>query len=471
MNVTLKNIGVFKFAEYQISDLTIIAGRNNTGKTYATYSLYSFLDFFWNGFRIGVPQKWVSTLLQDGQLSISLDVTQKEIDGYLETACENFRKYLPRVFAAQEKYFADSQLTISVDVNEIKLPDVFDRSYKTEKKEFLQIVKTKSRKELAVTLLLNSSENEGERPLRLTISRILGDVYKEVLFASTFLDCFLASAERTGAVIFRDELNVQKNTLLREVAHADNIDIESIMTKMYSTAYALPVRRDIDFIRNLDSISKTDGELYKAHPEIIDEFNRIVGGTYRMSKDGLYFVPSQAKSVKLTIGESASSVRSLLDVYFFLRHVARSGQMLMIDEPELNLHPESQRRMARLLAKLVNLGIKVFVTTHSDYLIKEFNTLMMLKAREDNHKLLDEMTQRGYDRNGLLGSKQVKMYISEIRPVLLDGYARRVNIQTLVPAEVDPLFGIEATSFDSSINEMNEIQEKIMFSSDGYTDS
>lgn len=470
MRILFENIGVFRLAEYETAELTIIAGRNNTGKTYATYSLYSFLDYFWNGYRIKIPSGWLSSLLEKGTLTINLDVTQKDIDGYLQEASIGFCKFLPRVFAAQEKYFKDSKVMVSIDVNEISLPNTFDRSYKTERREFLQIVKGK-KKELTVNLLMSDELGAEDRPLRLTISKILSDVYKEVLFSNTFRDCFLASAERTGAVIFRDELNFQKNTLLREVAHADNIDMDSIMNKMYNTAYALPVRRDIDFIRNLDSISKTDSELFKSHPEIIEEFNAIVGGTYKVTKESIYFVPSQAKTVKLTIGESASSVRSLLDVYFYLRYIARPGQMLMIDEPELNLHPESQRRIARLLAKLVNLGIKVFVTTHSDYLVKEFNTLIMLKAREDNNALLDEMKKRGYVSQGFLDSHQVKMYVSTQNPVLLPGNARRVNIQTLVPAVVDEFYGIEAFSFDQTINEMNDIQERIMFSTNGQTDA
>ena len=471
MRIVFDNIGVFKHAEYETAELTIIAGRNNTGKTYATYSLYSFLDYFWNGYRINVPSKWLTTLVDKGTLNISLDVSQKEIDTYLQEACVGFCRFLPRVFAAQEKYFVDSKVQVWVDACELILPTTFDRSYKTERKEFLQIVKDKKKKELTVNLLLSDELNENERPVRLTISRILSDVYKEVLFSNTFRDCFLASAERTGAVIFRDELNVQKNTLLREVAHADNIDMDTIMNKMYNTAYALPVRRDIDFIRNLESIAKTDGELYKAHPEIIEELNSIVGGTYKVTKESLYFIPSQAKTVKLTIGESASSVRSLLDLYFYLRHVARPGQMLMIDEPELNLHPESQRRMARLLAKLVNLGIRVFVTTHSDYLVKELNTLIMLKAREDNAALVDEVKKHGYLPDVYLDSSKVRMYVSTMSPMLLPGYARRVNTQTLVAAKVDKSFGIEAFSFDKTINEMNEIQERIMFSTYGQSNT
>ena len=63
--------------------------------------------------------------------------------------------------------------------------------------------------------------------------------------------------------------------------------------------------------------------------------------------------------------ESSSSVRSLLDIGFYLKHIAKKGDLLMIDEPELNLHPENQRRVARLIAKLVNYGIKIFVTTIS----------------------------------------------------------------------------------------------------------
>ena len=38
-----KNIGPVKDAEMELGDLTIIAGRNNTGKTYLVYTLYGFL--------------------------------------------------------------------------------------------------------------------------------------------------------------------------------------------------------------------------------------------------------------------------------------------------------------------------------------------------------------------------------------------------------------------------------------------
>lgn len=471
MKVIIENIGVFKYAEYDLADLTIICGKNNTGKTYATYCLYGFLDYFRNGYYINIPPKMITKLMEEGSLSIDLSVTQKTIDAYLQDACNMYLKFLPRIFAAQDKYFADSKIRISVNVKELSIPESFEHSYRTNKKEFLQIVKVKEKNELLISMLLKDEDYNSNASLRLTLTRIIGDALKELYFSNIFKECFIASAERTGAVIFKDELNVQKNTLLREVAHADDIDLEDIMNKIYNTAYALPVRRNIDFIRNLDSISKKDGELCKNHPEILSEFQNIVGGTYKASKEGLFFYPNTSKTTKLSIGESASSVRSLLDVFFYLKHVAKPGHILMIDEPELNLHPACQRKFARLLAKLVNYGIQVFITTHSDYIIKEFNTLIMFNTRRDNERVVELMNKYEYQNSELLSPSQIKMYISRKDKKLLEGNLRKTTIQTLVPAIVNTAFGIEAISFDDTIKEMNTIQETIMFSDYGSTDA
>lgn len=36
---------MFDNAKFEVGDLTIICGENNTGKTYATYSLYGYLQY------------------------------------------------------------------------------------------------------------------------------------------------------------------------------------------------------------------------------------------------------------------------------------------------------------------------------------------------------------------------------------------------------------------------------------------
>jgi len=43
------------------------------------------------------------------------------------------------------------------------------------------------------------------------------------------------------------------------------------------------------------------------------------------------------------MGESSSMVRSMLDIGSYLRHIAKPGDLLIVDESESNLHPENQR--------------------------------------------------------------------------------------------------------------------------------
>src|SRR5690606_34599855 len=124
----------------------------------------------------------------------------------------------------------------------------------------------------------------------------------------------------------------------------------------------------------LEELDKRTGKLAEKNPEISQSFDEILGGSYKVVKQQLVFQSKGAGKQRFTMNESSSCIRALLDVGFYLRCKAKPGELFIIDEPELNLHPKNQRAFARLVARLVNAGVKVFITTHSDYLIKEINT-------------------------------------------------------------------------------------------------
>ena len=239
-----------------------------------------------------------------------------------------------------------------------------------------------------------------------------------------------------------------------------NIEPRKLIFKVYQD-YALPVKENVDFTRRLETTAKKNSFIKNECPEILSDFADIIGGEYTVtSNDELYYIP-KGKRIKLTMDESSSAVRSLLDIGFYLKHIAKKGDLLMIDEPELNLHPENQRRVARLLARLVNLGIKVFITTHSDYIVKELNTLIMLN--HDKPYLKNIAEQEGYKPEELISVSQIKVYIAEKALVKLDGGSRKTLCQTLTPIDIDPELGIEARSFDATIETMNRIQEAIVW--------
>ena len=459
MKITLKNLGILKHAEFSLGDLTIICGENNTGKTYATYALYGFLNSWreWVDFEVSDTQ--IQRLLTDGAVNIGLAQYAETAHEMLAEACERYVNQLDSVFAAAEGQFRSSGFHLQLDI-----PNIIDKALEgeigiTQGKTFAYS-KSKGSDELAVTLMMGKEQER--QPDQSLANIVINVIIRNAIFADSFPNPFISSAERTGVAIFRKELNFARNRLLEEMGRADQkFDPRELLFKAYQS-YPQPVEDNVDFIRQLEDIAKKKSFIAKEHPGVLEDFADIIGGEYAITEnDQLHYTPKETR-LQLKMDESSSAVRSLLDIGFYLRHVARKGDLLMVDEPELNLHPANQRRVARLFARLVNLGVKVFITTHSDYIIKELNTLIMLNHDKPHLKRIAE--ENGYQQSELISSDQVKVYMAreELMP-LEEGQKRRRRGHTLVEADIDPVLGIEAPSFDKTIDEMTAILEDIVW--------
>ena len=163
---------------------------------------------------------------------------------------------------------------------------------------------------------------------------------------------------------------------------------------------------------------------------------------------------------KFLVQRASSSVRSLLMLNYYVLHIAQRGDILMIDEPELNLHPKNQILVARLLVLLVNAGVKVFITTHSDYIIRELSNCIML------HNLSEEQTtkfeKQGYKKEHKLEAAKVKAYLAE----------KLKGSNILREVKITQEQGIFIESFDEPIESQNnnqgDIFAEVMRDKDGY---
>lgn len=458
MKIQIKNLGALQQAEFSLGDMTILCGGNNTGKTYATYALFGFLSRWREGLSIEIPQQTVNQLLAEGVVHIDVNEYAKDAQNILADGCVEYAKHLPDIFAAAADRFKDSQFSVIIDSEEIRSHGKYERRMKAANAELFSITKAESSNDLVVTLLAEKGKVKIPQDV---IVKVIGDALKDIVFGQVFPNPFIASAERTGAAIFRKDLNFARNRLLEEMTQtAKNVDPFELLFKVYQD-YALPVKANVDFTRQLEALAKKRSFVADKYPDVLTDFADIIGGEYTVTRnDELYYIP-KGKSVKLTMDESSSAVRSLLDIGFYLKHMAKPGDLLIVDEPELNLHPENQRRVARLFARLVNIGIKVFITTHSDYIIKELNTLIMLNHSKPHLRRIAE--QEGYKPEELISPEKIKVYIAEKTKVKLDGGKNKTLCQTLTPADIDPELGIEARSFDMTIEAMNRIQEEIVW--------
>jgi len=459
MKVSISNLGILKKAEFDVGDLTIICGANNTGKTYATYALYGFLNFWNEAF---VPDllgtEAARKLLNNGSIKVALDEIFNKSRDIINDACTEYINHLPMIFAAPAKYFNTTDFrvtTTGIDFTEI---EESIQSPGLNRKTFFHLIKKRGERFITVTVVAKA-EDIDKASEEWVVHQINRDIL-QLLFGKMLPSPFIASIERTGAAIFRKELDFSRNRLLEHVSNREKeIDPYTLISTFYDRGYALPVNADVDFIRNLEDVVKRESIIAESNPDILKDFDSILGGEYRASKDGLYYIPEKSKT-KLTMGESASSVRSLLNMGIYIKHLARPGDFLMIDEPELNLHPMNQRLMARILAKLVNASIKIFITTHSDYILKEFNTLIML----NNPNLIARhvMEKYKYQENELLDPERIRAYVAKKALIEIDGSLKRQRHNTFLKAKMSR-HGIEIDDFDETINMMNDIQDELLY--------
>lgn len=458
MHIKIKKLGALQQAEFSLGELTIICGSNNTGKTYAAYALYGFLSFWREVFSIVVEDASINQLLANGTVQVDIIQYLNSAERILSEGCQAYAKQLPMVFVAPPDRFKETEFQLCLSPGDIHLNGRFDRKMRAANADLFSITKDEASAALVITLLV---EKEEVKIPKDAIKKIISDALKEIIFGHLFPNPFIASAERTGAAIFRKELNFPRNRMLEEISQSDKtINPIELLFKVYKD-YALPVKTNVEFTQQLETIAKRTSFIADKHPEVLDYFADIIGGEYTVARNDELFYTPKGKRVKLSMDESSSAVRSLLDIGFYLRHAANPGDLLIVDEPELNLHPENQRRVARLFACLVNLGVKVFITTHSDYIIKELNTLIMLNQNKSSLKRI--AAKEGYQPCEFISSDKIKVYIAEKALVKTEDGQRKTRCQTLTAADINSEFGIEARSFDATIETMNRIQEEIVW--------
>ena len=80
----------------------------------------------------------------------------------------------------------------------------------------------------------------------------------------------------------------------------------------------------------------------------------------------------------LPLMNASSMVSEIAPVVLYLRHIVVPGDLLIIEEPESHLHPEMQVAFTRQLVAVVKSGIRVIITTHSEWVLEELANLVLL---------------------------------------------------------------------------------------------
>ena len=90
----------------------------------------------------------------------------------------------------------------------------------------------------------------------------------------------------------------------------------------------------------------------------------------------LFFYKPDGWKNSLPLMNTSSMVSELAPVVLYLRHVVQPGETLIIEEPEAHLHPGMQVEFIRQIAAIVHAGVRVIVTTHSEWVLEELGNIV-----------------------------------------------------------------------------------------------
>ncbi len=450
-----KNIGPVKEAELELGDLTVIAGRNNTGKTYIVYTLYGFLkswmhlptpvmdgsdDLTAHSMNIG---RLASEVIETGQARLAVD--RKTLNQGRRAVIRGLARFfseeaLHDVFSSRRDAFEKASIEVDLDndlpedtgFHEISLQPSGVLSIQYDGKD--------------VVINMNKVENQREF---FEIVPYLSRLYLQFLFPELPYNPFVLSAERFGISLFYRELDFTKNNLVDLLQRmGDYEDRESSFPFLFidrtTSRYALPIKDNIDYTRSIPDLQKERSQIYG--DKLFDDVKDMMEGYYRNSGGDIRFISKGRgeRRFDIPLHLASSSARGLSDLYFFLRYVAERDHLLIIDEPESHLDTANQILLARLLAQFVRAGLKVLITTHSDYLIKEINNLVML-SRSFADK--DSITKKlKYKADDFLEPDSIRAYVAESN-----------GLNTCVVDE----FGIEMPVFDTTIDQINKTANEL----------
>ncbi|AVF61875.1 AAA family ATPase [Vibrio parahaemolyticus] len=398
MLVEIENIGLFEDARIDIQGLCVIAGVNDTGKSTLGKIVYSIIQgikryeteveehkddrissvtdevfFLVRRFTIGDPEKqelennffpprFIRAIQEDPQTAIMSRIST--LEGILETH-EDLRHLK---VATQRLYHLLATLT-----------------------------KRDSRIELIKKSISNAflSEFEGQFCSKFTDkpSKVRIIENNQELISITFQDNKITHLNVSHDLIYNDAILIDTPVVMQL-----SKVIKGCSTKFSNSGFLMPSSVPLHW---KDLNNKLINSRYIFDVDESFWFNKLIGGEVSYDQEAETF-QYQREVDRNRFDVRAINIASGIKSVSILNLLLGSGQistrtLLVIDEPEVNLHPEWQIEYAKVIAELVRVGVTIIVTTHSPYMIDAFKTFDNDKGLDANF-YLTQKCQRGLSK-------------------------------------------------------------------------
>lgn len=425
----IKEFGKIKEAAIRPAPFTLLIGDNNSGKSYMMTLLYGLLtlNFSDDCYNFRTDSAAYQNCLQISEhiyencrLHSKTNYTLQNNDLQL------FQQLLNEFLAENKKIFLNKLFNHEMDIGELRI----EFPSNTELCFEFTIKPSSSHGKIYIIKsdkFYRSFTNTDRKPdYKLAWNQLA--VLLEVMMRHNFNNPIYFPTTRTGFLLTYKDLI---RSALQQRFSMDKA-AKNLLTKPAADFLSIlsGLQADMTFPKDLKMIRFIEEHIISGHIQTSDslmpDFEYLPDKTQKR-------LPMYVSSAVVT--ETAPLLLILKDYPFF--------GSLMIEEPEISLHPQLQWEMARLLIRLTNSRIPVVITTHSDIILQHVNN--MIKAYEMQRK--DRFfKETGYEKEDLLSRELTAVYQFDITK----------DNHTCITKLPCGDFGFEAMTFYQTLKKLNE---------------
>jgi predicted ATPase len=118
------------------------------------------------------------------------------------------------------------------------------------------------------------------------------------------------------------------------------------------------------------------------YKEVLKYIEKIIDGSITFDENHEFIMYKQkGLDIELPVYSTSSMVKSLSVFYLYLSKLAQGKDLIVLDEPEMNLHPKAQTEFLELLTIFIN-GLDredrnlLILTTHTPYILDHLENLI-----------------------------------------------------------------------------------------------
>ena len=373
MKFVVENIAKVKFADIALNGITVVAGENDTGKSTIGKALYCIFNSFYQ----------LKDQIQETRTRMISNAIQKDLDGEYGLSVEVL-KILSRIDESPELYLEGRSYT--------GLRALLD--------EYVHLINRYDEEEET-----NWSEDQVQRVAQ-DIGRIRGisnaEIYRRILQQRlnrefdnevNYLPNLKMEAGRLTLTIQKDEIEIDiREQQVKEISklvplqtQAIYIDSPFVIDALsYSYVYRRFTRRYThkEHLEQCLRTNKARTDVEQAIEEIIVDrrMNRILSEISKACDGALelsgLFRESFRYVEKTGVEINVSNISAGMKTFIILKRLLQNGYLeekgtLILDEPEIHLHPEWQILFAEIIVLLQKeYNMHILLTTHSPYFLR-----------------------------------------------------------------------------------------------------